>query len=165
MPIWKWLQLGCCPFFYSFKLYICQDSRRIARACTAQNNIKSSRLACLAQRLSAFTSRCGTDTAGRRALEPPPEDSARTNLLDREFQFRELHTPPADVVWLRNKVAQKKRFWAYLYQVDVQTKHAQNEKHFNSTKRNNIKRRIKAIYCYWYNTHSSGRIMFVLQPL
>ena len=43
-----------------------------------------------------------------------------------------------------------------LYQVDVQTKNALNEKHFNSTKRNNIKRRIKAIYFYWYyNTRSS----------
>ena len=37
-----------------------------------------------------------------------------------------------------------------LYQVDVQTKHAQNEKHFNSTKRNEIQRRIEAIYSYWY---------------
>ena len=43
-----------------------------------------------------------------------------------------------------------------LHQVDVQTKHARNEKHFNSTKRNNIKRRIRAIYFYWhYNTRSS----------
>ena len=42
-----------------------------------------------------------------------------------------------------------------LYQVDVQTKHARNEKQINSTKRNNIKRRIRAIY-YWYcNTRSS----------
>ena len=76
---------------YSFKLYICQDPR-IARAYTAQNNKKSALLACLAQRLSEFTSRCGTDTAGRGALEPPPEDSARTKLFDREFQFRELQT-------------------------------------------------------------------------
>ena len=44
-----------------------------------------------------------------------------------------------------------------LYQVDVQTKHARNEKHFNSPKRNNIKRRIRAIYFYWYyNTRSSS---------
>ena len=35
---------------------------------------------------------CGTDTAGRGALEPPPEAGARTKLFDREFQFRELHT-------------------------------------------------------------------------
>ena len=43
-----------------------------------------------------------------------------------------------------------------LYQVDVQTKHARNEKHFNSTQRNNIQMRIKAIYFYWYyNMRSS----------
>ena len=33
-------------------------------------------------------------------------------------------------------VAQKKTILS-LYQVDAQTKHARNEKHFNSTKRNN----------------------------
>ena len=35
---------------------------------------------------------CGTDTAGRGALEPPLEIGARTKLFDREFQFRESHT-------------------------------------------------------------------------
>ena len=59
---------------------------------------KSALLACLAQRLSTFTSMCGTDTAGRGGLEPPPEDGARTKLFDREFQLRESHTPPADVI-------------------------------------------------------------------
>ena len=49
-------------------------------------------LACLARHPSAFTSRYGTDTAGRGAFEPPPEDGARTKLFDREFQFRESHT-------------------------------------------------------------------------
>ena len=39
---------------------------------------------------------------------------------------------------------------------DVHTKHARNEKHLNSTKRNAMKRRIRAIYYYWYyNTRSS----------
>ena len=43
-----------------------------------------------------------------------------------------------------------------LYQVDVQDKHARNEKHFNSTKRKHIERRFRAIYFYWYyNTRSS----------
>ena len=46
--------------------------------------------------------------------------------------------------------------------IDVQTTHAQNDEHFNSTKRNNIKRGIRAIY-YWHNTRASGRIMVVLQ--
>ena len=76
---------------YSFKLYICHDLR-IARAYTAENTIKNALLACLTQRLFAFTSRRGTDTAGRGALEPPPEDGARTKLFDGEFQFRESHT-------------------------------------------------------------------------
>ena len=53
----------------------------------------------------------------------------------------------------RNKVAQKNDL--ILYQVDVQTKHARNEKYFNSTKRNNIKRRIRAIFYWYYNTCSS----------
>ena len=42
-------------------------------------------LACLAQRLSAFTSRCRTYKAGRRALEPPVEAGARTKRCDREI--------------------------------------------------------------------------------
>ena len=83
--------LEMLSLIYSFKLYICQDSR-IAPAYTAQNTKKNALLACLAQRLSASTSRCGTDTAGRGALEPPPEDGARTKLFDREFEFRESHT-------------------------------------------------------------------------
>ena len=49
-------------------------------------------LACRAQRQSAFTSRCETDTAGRAAFEPPPVDGAPTKLFDRELQFRESHT-------------------------------------------------------------------------
>ena len=43
-----------------------------------QNTTFLQLLAGLAQRLSAFTSRCKTDKAGRGALEPPPEDGART---------------------------------------------------------------------------------------
>ena len=49
-----------------------------------------------------------------------------------------------------------------LYQVGVQTKHAQNDKHLNSTKRN-INGQIRAI-CYWCNTLPCGRMLFVLQP-
>ena len=49
-------------------------------------------LACLARHPSAFTTMCGTGTAGRGALEPPPEAGARTKLFDRESQFRESHT-------------------------------------------------------------------------
>ena len=74
---------------YSFKLYICQDPR-ITRAYTAQNSRKKSALLdCLDQRLPAFMSKCGTDTAERGALKAPPEDGARTKLFDRGFQFRE----------------------------------------------------------------------------
>ena len=46
---------------------------------------KNALLARLVQRLSAFTSRCRMDNkAGRGALEPSPEDGARTERFDRE---------------------------------------------------------------------------------
>ena len=48
-------------------------------------------VACLPRHPSAFTSMCGTDTAGRGASEPPPKGGARTKLFDREFQFSESH--------------------------------------------------------------------------
>ena len=44
----------------------------------------SSTLARLARHLSAFTSMCRTDTAGRGALEPLPEGGARTKLYSTE---------------------------------------------------------------------------------
>ena len=75
----------------SLDFVVMYQDPRIARAYTAQSTKKNALLACLAQRLSAFTSRCGTDTAGRGALEPPPEDGARTKLFDREFQFQKSH--------------------------------------------------------------------------
>ena len=56
------------------------------------NEKKSAHLACLVQRLSAFTSRCKTDKAGRGALEPTLEDGVRTKRFDREIPVRESHT-------------------------------------------------------------------------
>ena len=53
---------------------------------------------------------CGTDTAGRGALEPPPEDGAETNLFGREFRFRESHAPPTCRRYLRHDVAQTNGF-------------------------------------------------------
>ena len=50
-------------------------------------------------------------------------------------------TPPADVICV---IRPRTKTILSLYLVDVQTKHARNEKHFNSNKR----RRIRAIY-YW----------------
>ena len=61
-------------------------------------------------------------------------------------------TPPADLIYV---IRSRKKTILSLYQVDVQTKHARNEKHFNSTKRNDIKRRIRVIYYWYYNTRSS----------
>ena len=76
---------------FSSSAYSCQDPR-IARAYTAQNTKNYALLACFAQPTYPTPARCGTDTAGRGAYEPPPEDGARTKLFDREFQFRESHT-------------------------------------------------------------------------
>ena len=50
--------------------------------------------------------------------------------------YTSFTTPPAEVftvIWSRKTMVLS------LYQVDVQTKHAQNDEHFNSTKRNIIK--------------------------
>ena len=59
--------------FFSFKLCMCQDPR-VARAYTAQNTKICALLACLAQPTYPIPARCGTNTAGRGAFEPPPED-------------------------------------------------------------------------------------------
>ena len=68
--VWKW-----CQF--------CKSSRRCRRQDTTKISIIPPRhaiflqfLARLARHPSAFTSRCGTDTEGRGAFEPPPEDGA-----------------------------------------------------------------------------------------
>ena len=55
--------------------------------------------------------------------------------------------------YLHNRSPQKAFF--SLYQVDVQTKHAQNEKLFNSTKRNLKRRRRRVIYYRYNNTRLS----------
>ena len=65
---------------FSFKLCICQDPR-MARAYTAQNTKSCALVDFLAQPTYPIPARCGTDTAGRRAFEPPPEDGARTKLF------------------------------------------------------------------------------------
>ena len=69
------LFLEMLSLIYSFKLCICQDPRKVP-ACTAQNTKSNTLLACLAQRLSAHTSMCTTDTAARGALEPRAKDGA-----------------------------------------------------------------------------------------
>ena len=68
----------------------------------------------LARHPSAFTSMRGTDTAGRGALESPPEAGARTMLFDRLFQFRESHT------WVETKtvpdrIPEIKKMILYIY--------------------------------------------------
>ena len=87
MPTWKYM---FSHMFFSFKLCICHDPR-IARAYTAHNTKMFALLACLALPTHPIPARCGTDTAGRGAFEPPPEDVARTKIFDREFQFLESH--------------------------------------------------------------------------
>ena len=80
-------------FFRSsfFAYIICQDPR-IARAYTAQNKKFCALFPCLAQPTCPIPARGGTDTAGRGAFKPPPEDGDRTKLFDREFQFRKSKT-------------------------------------------------------------------------
>ena len=85
------LEMLPLPMIYSFKPCICQDPR-IDRAYTAQNTNIFALLACLAQPPSAFTSRCGTDKAGRGTWGPPPEDALERSELAEKFQFRESHT-------------------------------------------------------------------------
>ena len=59
---------------------------------TAQNTKLCAFLSCLNQPTYPIPARCGTDTAGRGAFEPPPEDGARTKLFDPKFPFDESHT-------------------------------------------------------------------------
>ena len=73
---------------------------------------KVSLLACLVQRLSAFTSR-SEHKGGQGALEPPPEDGARTKRFDREFQFREPHTE-AETKKTPDRVI-KRNEWSYIF--------------------------------------------------
>ena len=75
---------------------------------------KNALLAGLVQRLSAFTSRCRTDKGGRGALEPPPEDGARTKRFDRKFQFRESHTE-AETKKTPDRIKRKKNGRIYIY--------------------------------------------------
>ena len=59
-------------------------------------------------------------------------------------------------VYTHSSLVQLLRMILSLYEDGVQTEHARNEKHFNSTKRNNIKRRNRAMYfCWYFNTRSS----------
>ena len=95
MPIWK-----CCPIFIRSCSTHAKIQALLGRT-PPKTHKKNALLACLAQRLSAFTSRCGTDTAGRGALGPLLEDGARTKLFDREFSPenrilgpRRKNTPP-----------------------------------------------------------------------
>ena len=81
---------------FSFKLCLCQDPR-IARAYTAQNTkIAHLLLACHAQPTYPIPARCGTDTAGRGAFEPPPEDVLHSFKLCRrqakQTNAQALHT-------------------------------------------------------------------------
>ena len=88
----RW-QIGNCDNLemfinYSFKLYMCQDTKSSSGVYRPKyQKRRSVFLTCLARRLSVFASRCGTDTAGRGALEPPSEDGARMKLFDLKGQF------------------------------------------------------------------------------
>ena len=83
-------RLEMMPILETIQTLLTSRYNQSLKITSSKQNIFLELLACLAQHPSAFTSRCGTDTAGRGALEPPPEDGARTKLFDRQFQFREF---------------------------------------------------------------------------
>ena len=58
---------------------------------------------------------CGTDTAGRGALEPPPEGGVRTKPFDREFQYRESHTSAEIKKNLLSKYLNPKKDFIFMY--------------------------------------------------
>ena len=85
-----------------------------------EGNVSFQLLACLARHPSAFTSTCGTDTEGRGAFEPPPEDGARTKLFYREFQFRESYTE-AETEKPSDRIPAKKNDHICLYSFIIPT--------------------------------------------
>ena len=74
---------------FSFMLCIYMPRYKNSSGVYRPNTKKCVLLACLAQSTYPIPARCGTDTPGRGAFEPSPEDSSRTKLFDREFEFRE----------------------------------------------------------------------------
>ena len=81
----------------------------------------SSTLARLARRPSAFTSMCGTDTAGRGALEPPPEGGARTKPYSTENSssanriLRPRQKTPDQSPWHQGMTRYSRNDFIYIY--------------------------------------------------
>ena len=74
MPTYLEIILFPYVFFVQALCLLCQDPRMARAYTTAQNTKICALLACLAQPMYPIPARCGTDTAGRGAFEPPPED-------------------------------------------------------------------------------------------
>ena len=88
--IWRQFGNNVLPsFILSTSPYI--KIRRITGEYRSKNKF-CPLLVCLAQHPSAFTLRCGTDKAGRGALEPPPKTALERSDFTEKFQFRESHT-------------------------------------------------------------------------
>ena len=81
----------------------------------------SSTLARLARRPSAITSMCGTDTAGRGALEPPPEGGARTKPYSTENSssanriLRPRQKTPDQSPWHQGMALYSRNDFIYVY--------------------------------------------------
>ena len=108
-------------FFFSFKLCIYMPRSRNSSPRSKNSSgvyrpkyKKCALLACVAQPTYPIPARSGTDTAGRGAFEPPPEDGARTKLFHREFQFRESHTE-AETEKTPDRISRKKNDHIYIY--------------------------------------------------
>ena len=81
----------------------------------------SSTLARLPRHPSAFTSMCGTDTAGRGALEPPPEGGARTKPYSTENSssanriLRPRQKNPDQSPWHQGMTRYSRNDYIYIY--------------------------------------------------
>ena len=123
--VWEW-----CQVWKSSRRCRRQDTAKVPRL-PSQNTIFLQLLACLAQHPSAFTSRCGTGTAGRGAFEPPLEDGARTKLFGRGFQFRESHTED-ETKKTPDRIPEKKSDQKYIFILQQNTKCVPQQNTINS---------------------------------
>ena len=98
-PVWK-----CCPLVGNAVPYLVVQALHMPRSKNSSGiyrpkYTKKAHFSLISLSVYPRSRRCAERIRqGRGALKPPHEDGARTKPFDREFQFRESHTPPADVI-------------------------------------------------------------------